>query len=159
MDRVDRATRSRMMSSVRAKNTKGEVGIRKRLFARGFRYRVHRNGLPGTPDLVLRRHNAVVFINGCFWHQHGCGRSKLPETRRNWWKAKLEENKERDRRVCSELRDLGWRVALVWECAYRSPGLSTSTALDSVADRLAGFLQSNRQTIEISGQGDDHDQG
>ena len=97
------------MSSVRAKNTKLEVEIRRRLFSMGFRYRLHRKNLPGTPDVVFLKYRSVVFINGCFWHYHGCHLSSIPETRRSWWMAKLEETARRDAEAVSELRKLDWR--------------------------------------------------
>ena len=123
MDTVDRETRSRMMSSVRSKNTKLELEIRHRLFRCGLRYRLHVKDLPGNPDIVLPKYSVVIFIHGCFWHLHGCERSKLPETRKEWWKEKLESNKKRDMKDVQELKDLRWRIVIIWECSYRKPGM------------------------------------
>ena len=122
VDIVDRETRSRMMSAVRAKNTKPELEIRRRLFAMGFRYRLHRRALPGTPDMVFPGYRSIVFIHGCFWHYHGCHLSSLPATREDWWKAKLEDNAKRDVAAVSELRSLGWRVLTIWECHVSTDG-------------------------------------
>ncbi len=116
-DTVDKVTRSKIMSTVRGKNTKLETEIRKRLFAQGFRYRLHACNLPGKPDMVFPKYSAVVFVNGCFWHSHGCARSGIPENRKEWWRKKLQDNKARDTKVLESLRSDGWRVLVVWECS------------------------------------------
>ena len=148
-DIMDRKTRSRMMSSVRAKNTKLELEIRGRLFNMGFRYRLHRNNLPGTPDMVFPKYRSVVFIHGCFWHYHGCYRSSIPGTRSAWWKKKLEENVRRDTVALSELRKLGWRVLIIWECGIRKPKTNHTATLDTISARSAKFLTSKRKQLEI----------
>ncbi len=149
-DVVSKQTRSRMMSSVRAKNTKPELEVRRRLFAMGFRYRLHRRALPGTPDMVFPMYTAVIFVHGCFWHSHGCRFSALPQTRRIWWKKKLADNRLRDRRVVARLRELGWRVLIIWECSFRKPRTNRSDALNRVAYRADRFLRSNQSLLEIS---------
>lgn len=149
LDTVNKETRSRMMSSVRAKNTKLELEVRRRLFAMGFRYRLHGKDLPGTPDVVFPKYEAVTFVHGCFWHYHGCHLSSLPETRRLWWKKKLEENAKRDDRAIFELQEMGWRVLTIWECAFRKPKTKRAEALDAIAVRAADFLKSNRKRLEI----------
>lgn len=119
-DIVDRATRSRMMAGITSKDTKPELVVRRALHARGFRFRLHVRGLPGTPDLVLRRYSAVCFVHGCFWHRHsGCSYATTPATRPEFWKAKFDGNVERDRRSKRDLIEAGWRVAIVWECGLR----------------------------------------
>ena len=148
-DTVDKETRSRMMSSVRAKNTKLELEIRCRLFDMGFRYRLHGKNLPGTPDMVFTKYRSVAFIHGCFWHYHGCHRSSIPRTRRSWWKTKLEENARRDSAAVSELRKLGWRVLILWECGLRKPKTNQAEALDTISARAANFLKSKRKQLEI----------
>lgn len=120
MDIVDAATRSRMMSGIKGKNTKPEVSIRKALHARGFRYRIHVNDLPGKPDLVLPKYSAVVFVHGCFWHGHSCRYFKIPQTRPDFWREKIRKNQLRDKIQESSLLAGGWRVLVVWECAVRS---------------------------------------
>jgi DNA mismatch endonuclease (patch repair protein) len=115
-DVVDTATRSRMMSGIRRRNTRIEVSVRKALHARGFRYRVDDRRLPGRPDIVLPRWNAVVLIHGCFWHSHDCGLCRIPSTRPDFWREKLAGNAARDERSRQTLLDRGWRVAVVWEC-------------------------------------------
>ena len=120
-DRVDRGTRSRIMAAVRSKDTEPELALRRRLHALGLRYRLHDRRLPGTPDLVFPRFGAVCFVHGCFWHRHlGCTGAGIPDTRQEFWKAKLRGNVERDRRHRQSLLRTGWRVAIVWECALRS---------------------------------------
>lgn len=119
----DPDTRSRNMAAVKGKNTKPEVLLRKSLFSRGFRYRIHRNDLPGKPDIVLPRFGAAIFVQGCFWHGHrGCPKFQLPVTRRDFWEAKITGNQDRDQRNIDALIELGWRVLEVWECAFKGKG-------------------------------------
>lgn len=137
------------MSSVRAKNTKLELEIRRRLFGMGFRYRLHEKHLPGRPDLVFPKYRSVAFIHGCFWHYHGCHRSSIPRTRRSWWKTKLKGNVRRDSAALSELRKLGWRVMIIWECGLRKPKIDSEEALIAISARAATFLKSKRKQLEI----------
>ena len=132
IDTVDRAVRSQMMASIRGKDTKPELILRRALHARGFRYRLHDRMLPGRPDLVFRRFRAVCFVHGCFWHRHeACPYATVPATRQEFWQAKFRANVERDRRARKELLEAGWRVAIVWECALRKDGADrTSSMLD-----------------------------
>ncbi|MHA7281979.1 very short patch repair endonuclease [Arthrobacter sp. TMS2-4] len=132
-DTVDPATRSRMMSGIRGTNTKGEVLIRKGLHARGLRYRINVRDLPGRPDIVLPRHYAVVFFNGCFWHQHDCPLFRWPKNREDFWREKLGKNRKRDRRVIAELTGRGWRIGIVWECGLKAAGKNPVLLLDAVA--------------------------
>ncbi|MCX5817440.1 MAG: very short patch repair endonuclease [Proteobacteria bacterium] len=150
-DTVDKQTRSNMMSAVRGKNTKLETEIRRNLFARGFRYRLHARHLPGKPDMVFPKYSAIIFVHGCFWHYHGCARSTIPENRMEWWQEKLQNNKIRDAKALIELCNDGWRVLVVWECSVRRPGLDREKALDSVCIRVGKFLRSERSFLEISG--------
>ena len=137
------------MSAVRSKDTKLELAFRRRLFAMGFRFRLHRKGLPGTPDMVFPKHSAVIFIHSCFWHYHGCYLSDLPQTRRKWWQEKLESNWQRDRKVYRHLRRMGWRVMTIWECSFRKKGLDRESAFDSLAKRAQDFLVSDRQSLTL----------
>lgn len=107
------------MSRIRGRDTAPEMIIRRGLHARGLRYRLHDRPLPGRPDLVFPKYRTVVFVNGCFWHAHGCALSKLPDVRREFWRRKLAANTERDRRAIDALKSAGWRVLLIWECALR----------------------------------------
>jgi DNA mismatch endonuclease (patch repair protein) len=108
-----------MMSGIRGSNTRPELAIRSRLHRAGYRFRLNVRSLPGTPDIVLPRHRAIVFVNGCFWHGHGCHLFKLPATRREFWQKKIRDNRARDRVKVDECKQLGWRVAIVWECALK----------------------------------------
>ena len=119
-DCVDKATRSRTMAAIRSKDTKPEKWVRSALHKQGFRFRLHNKKLPGSPDLVLRKYHAVIFINGCFWHQHeGCKAAHLPKTRRDFWEKKFARNVARDQKVLYQLKVLGWRAAIVWECGLK----------------------------------------
>jgi DNA mismatch endonuclease, patch repair protein len=120
-DRVSSEQRSRNMAAVRATDTAPERAVRSLLHRLGLRFRLHQKLLPGTPDIVLKRHATVVFVHGCFWHGHDCSRGKLPTTRREFWLPKLQRNKERDLQNEKHLRALGWRVLVVWECELRNP--------------------------------------
>jgi DNA mismatch endonuclease (patch repair protein) len=125
-DVVSPETRSRMMSGIRGRDTKPELGVRRYLHARGFRYRLHARELPGRPDIVLPRHRTVVFVHGCFWHRHeGCRFAYTPKSRQEFWLPKLEGNAVRDARDQQRLRDLGWCVEVVWECEVTPEALAT----------------------------------
>jgi DNA mismatch endonuclease, patch repair protein len=150
-DRVDKQTRSKMMSAVRNKNTKLEIEIRQRLFAQGFRYLLHVRNLPGKPDMVLPKYSAAVFVHGCFWHYHGCTRSAIPQNHREWWRKKLQDNKVRDEKSLNEIRRKGLRVLVVWECSVRRSGIDREKVLDFVCLRAGKFLRSKRNFLEISG--------
>ncbi len=119
-DIFDRPTRSRMMGSIRAKNTKPELMLRRYLHAQGFRFRLHRSDLPGSPDLVLPRYRLAIFVHGCFWHRHnGCFYATTPQTRPEFWSAKFDANIRRDASNRKELTKLGWRILIVWECGFK----------------------------------------
>jgi DNA mismatch endonuclease (patch repair protein) len=146
VDVVDPATRSRMMSGIQGKNTKPEMTVRRTLFAAGFRFRQHRRDLPGAPDIVMPGRNIAIFVHGCFWHRHtGCRYSKLPATRPEFWKDKLERNAERDRRAAEGLLLMGWRVLIVWECAIRD-----KLTLASLPEELVTWVVSDSSLGEIS---------
>lgn len=119
-DVVDRATRSRMMSGIKGRNTRPELVVRRALHAAGFRYRLHVPNLPGRPDIVLPKHRAVILVHGCFWHRHpGCRFSTTPATRPEFWAEKFARNVERDARDRRALQASGWRIATLWECGTR----------------------------------------
>lgn len=146
-DVVSPEVRSRMMSSIRSRDTKPELAVRRYLHGRGFRYRLSKKGLPGKPDLVLRRRTAVVFVHGCYWHGHlGCRYATKSATRPEFWRSKIGANIERDMRDIAELRKLGWRVAIIWECALRKKP-------EPALRRLEQFLLSDRARIEIAPSG------
>lgn len=146
-DVVDRQTRSRMMSGIRAVDTKPELLIRKGLYHKGFRYRLHDKKLAGKPDLVLKKYRAVIFIHGCFWHRHDCRLFKWPKTRTEFWHKKLNGNYQNDQRIIQLLREAGWRVCVVWECALKG----ADKDINSVVSLIAGWLTDKEETLEISG--------
>ena len=120
MDNRSKEARSRNMSNIPSTNTKPEETVRKYLFAQGLRYRKNVSKLPGKPDIVLPKYKTVVFVNGCFWHGHeGCKYFVPPKTNADFWNAKFKYNQERDARNYQKLRDLGWRILIVWECEIR----------------------------------------
>lgn len=109
--------RSEVMSKIRSKDSKAEIKVRSALHAAGFRFRLHRKDLPGTPDIVLPKHKLIIFVHGCFWHRHrGCHRASTPKSNSLFWKNKFDKNIERDLKVKSQLISLGWRVTVIWEC-------------------------------------------
>lgn len=107
------------MSQVRGANTKPEMAVRSLLHGMGYRFRLHRKGLPGTPDIVLPGRSVAVFVHGCFWHGHACKAAKMPKSREDYWREKIAGNRQRDRRKRRQLRALGWRVIVVWECELK----------------------------------------
>ena len=111
------------MSRIRSSDTRPEIAVRRTLHAMGFRFRLHRKDLPGRPDLVLPRYRLVLFVHGCFWHQHAaCKLASKPKTRRDYWDPKLAGNISRDEQSAKALRSLGWRVEVIWECETRDTG-------------------------------------
>lgn len=115
------SVRQRIMKSVRSRNTRPELAVRRFLHGAGLRYRLHDRSLPGSPDLVFRTYRAVVFVHGCFWHRHpGCSRATTLKTRTDFWRAKFDANVVRDQAAIAALEEQGWRVLVVWECSTRS---------------------------------------
>lgn len=150
IDVVDSATRSRMMSGIKSKNTKPELLIRKSLHALGLRYRLHSREIIGHPDMVLQKWRVLIFVHGCFWHWHGCRLSKLPSTRTEFWQSKLRGNRERDEKIIKQLINSGWRCVIIWECALR--GKSGKKNLENIAVELASWIRQSKQTVwEIKG--------
>lgn len=122
-DIVSVPARSRMMSGIRNRDTKPEIKLRRALHTGGLRYRLHVSGIPGRPDIVLPKYNAVIFVHGCFWHRHrGCRLAYTPKTRLEFWNAKFAANQARDAGTITRLKASGWRVLVVWECQIRSGG-------------------------------------
>ena len=143
-DVVDQATRSRMMAAIQGRNTKPEVALRRGLHRSGFRYVLHDRRLPGRPDIVFPRYQAVVFVHGCFWHRHdGCRYATTPKTRPEFWSKKFEANVARDQRNRQAVSEAGWKTAVVWECALRGP------RLDETVARVSQWLRSGSRWIDI----------
>lgn len=134
LDSLTPERRSAVMSRIRSKNTRPEMEVRRLAHSWGYRFRLHRRDLPGTPDLIFPRLRKAVLVHGCFWHHHSaCQNAVMPKTRRDWWQAKLTANAVRDERNIALLRADGWDVLVIWECAVRS---------GSFASTLAQFLGS-----------------
>jgi DNA mismatch endonuclease (patch repair protein) len=143
-DHIDAAARSRTMAAIRSKNTRPEKWVRSALHKQGFRFRLHNKTLPGSPDLVLRKYHAAIFINGCFWHQHeGCKSSHLPKTRLEFWERKFARNVARDQNVLYQLKIMGWRAAIVWECGLKPK------CREVVLGLLVGWLRSDAEYFEM----------
>lgn len=135
-----------MMSGIKGKDTKPEIVVRKALFAAGYRFRLHRKDLPGAPDVALPGRKVAIFVHGCFWHMHAsCKNAKLPSTRPEFWKAKLQGNVDRDGRTVESLRALGWRVLTVWECSTRDPEV-----VASLSAKLSEWIESADAVGEFS---------
>lgn len=149
MDIVTQSKRSEMMAGIKGKDTKPEISVRKELFKRGYRYRVNVKNLPGKPDIVFPKFSAVVFVNGCFWHQHECHLFKWPGTRPDFWKKKIGGNRDRDIKVRNELLEAGWRVLTVWECALKG---KTKMALGDIVGCIEAWLESGEEHKEIEGR-------
>ena len=124
MDRIDSATRSRIMASVRSKNTQPELRVRSAAHKLGLRFRLHHPGLPGKPDIVFPSRHIALFVHGCFWHGHNCPHGqRMPSTNPEYWRNKIRRNMERDAGVQAELRELGWKPVIIWECQVNADGL------------------------------------
>lgn len=123
-----------MMSGIRGKDTKPELLIRRGLFRRGLRFRLHISRLPGKPDIVLSKYKAVILVNGCFWHGHGCSLFKWPSSRVDFWRKKIVANKKHDAESTGLLKAQGWRTLVVWECSTKGVGKwPTEKLLDTIS--------------------------
>ena len=116
IDVFSKDKRSKIMAAIRSKNTRPELIVRKYLFAKGFRYRINHPHLPGHPDIVLRKYRTCIFVNGCFWHGHDCPKGHIPKTRQDFWRTKINRNRERDKEEQRRLAEMGWHCITVWEC-------------------------------------------
>lgn len=137
MDTLTPEDRSEIMRRIRSKDTRPEMSVRRMVYRMGYRYRLHDRRLPGSPDLVFRSRNKIIFVHSCFWHRHPdphCRLARLPKSHLDFWIPKLEGNRERDLRNLELLRRTGWTVLVVWECSLRHP--------DAVAHEISEFLES-----------------
>lgn len=138
MDRITPEQRSAVMASIRSRDTKPEMLVRRVAHALGYRFRLHSRSVPGSPDLVFARLRAVVFVHGCFWHRHTCATGrKVPKSRLEYWGPKLARNAARDKRTLRTLRRDGWRVLVIWECQTRDA--------ERLRERLGGFSCAKHQ--------------
>lgn len=142
MDNLSSEDRSWCMSRIRSKGMKPEMAVRSMVHRLGYRFRLHRSDLPGRPDIVLPRHNAVIFVNGCFWHWHPdpeCPIAGLPKSNIQYWKPKLSRTRRRDIEHTVCLKDIGWRVLTIWECQLRNPA--------EVLEQITSFLDSAKNVV------------
>jgi DNA mismatch endonuclease (patch repair protein) len=147
-------SRSALMSRIGGRDTAPELTVRRMLHALGYRFRLHRRDLPGTPDVVFPSRRKAIFVNGCFWHAHGCKIGKPPKSKRRYWTPKLERNRARDRENRHDLHALGWRSMTVWQCQIRNPGGLPRRLISFLGppgnfpiDIPAGKWQANVQTV------------
>lgn len=149
VDHVSAEKRSRIMSAIKGKDTRPEYAVRRLLYSAGYRYRLHVKGLPGKPDIVIRKYHAAIFVHGCFWHGHGCHLSKkLPETRKNFWKKKILSNKQRDEKNINQLIADCWRVCTIWDCALHRQGKIKEEKLLSM---LETWIKGKKKRLDIVG--------
>ena len=133
------------MAAIKSKNTKPELIVRKFLFKRGFRYRIHFNRLPGHPDIVMKKYRTVIFVNGCFWHGHECKFASIPKSNTKFWKDKITRNKERDKLTIKKLALMGWNSITIWECQIKPKTRDdTLNALEHTLNKI--FLMNNNKT-------------
>jgi len=135
-DVFDKEKRSEIMSSVKSKDTRPEIIVRKLLHSMGYRFRLHRKDLPGTPDIVLPKYKKVIFVHGCFWHGHeGCPRAKLPKTNMEFWDAKITKNMTRDAEAMQILSQTGWKSLVIWTCEMKD--------LEQLSKKIRDFLSND----------------
>jgi DNA mismatch endonuclease (patch repair protein) len=137
------------MASVPQRNSKPEIAVRRLVYSMGYRYRIHRRDLPGTPDLTFVGKRKVIFVHGCFWHRHGCKLSTTPKANTRYWSRKFKENQERDRRVERQLACDGWSVLTVWQCQVQDP--------DRLASRILSFLEDGGENANRNSGSESHE--
>lgn len=133
VDNLTPEERSRLMSRVRDKNTKPEMVVRRLAHRLGYRFRLHRRDLPGSPDLVFPSKKKIIFVHGCYWHRHDCKKATTPKTNVDFWQKKFDANTARDDRNLRDLREMGWETLVIWQCEAQR--------LDELADRLVHYLE------------------
>lgn len=145
MDTRTPEQRRRIMQSVRSRNTGPEIALRKALFAAGYRFRIHRKDLPGTPDIVFPARKRAIFVHGCFWHGHDCRKGKLPKSRTDYWADKIEANRARDIRNLAALQKLDWDASIVWQCEIAE--------ICQSLDRISAIVEGRENSIDNRGGG------
>ncbi|MNC42403.1 Very short patch repair protein [compost metagenome] len=138
MDKFTREKRSSIMKNVTSKNTMPEITIRRLLHKMGYRFRLHRKDLPGTPDIVLPKYKKAIFVHGCFWHGHvNCKKAKLPSTNVEFWESKIDGNKMRDERNILKLEEMGWECLIIWTCQIKK------SELQAISKKIQNFIHNN----------------
>jgi DNA mismatch endonuclease (patch repair protein) len=138
--------RRQIMQSVRTKNTGPEIALRSLIHKMGYRFRLHRKDLPGTPDIVFPGRKKIILVHGCYWHGHNCSKGRLPKTKLEYWEPKIARNRKRDEENSTNLKNLGWDVLTVWQCELKDPGL--------LIERLTEFLATDKTNVKFSKQHD-----
>ena|ERR1051326_453090 len=146
MDTRTPQQRRRIMQSVKSRDTGPELVVRRAAHGLGLRFRLHRCGLPGKPDLVLAKHRVAILVHGCFWHGHGCAKGRLPKSRVEFWGPKIERNRSRDASVIAQLENAGWRVLTVWQCETKDR--------DALKNRLVRFFHIRPKGKSVAGRTD-----
>lgn len=150
IDIVDRKRRSEMMAGIHGRDTTPELAVRRIAHRMGLRFRLHRRGLPGRPDLVFPKHRLAVFVHGCFWHRHqGCRYAYMPKSRVAFWTEKFAVNVARDTRQEAELRTLGWRTLVIWECETRDEVTIVHRLAECTGNKAPDLLQESCQRVAI----------
>lgn len=135
MDTFSSNKRSEIMRTIKSKNTSVELLVRKILFSKGFRYRIHKKNLPGKPDIVLKKYRTVIFVHGCFWHGHeNCNKAKLPKTRVEFWSDKIQKNKNRDKQTKQKLIELGWKIIEIFQCELKPKNITPT--MENVIEKI-----------------------
>lgn len=148
-DRITPEQRSRNMQQVHGKNTKPEVYIRRLLFSKGYRYRIHSNHVPGHPDIWMKKYNTALFVHGCFWHRHaGCRFASMPQTRETFWNEKFLRNKERDITVKEQLAVQRIKCLIIWECTLKEMRKNTAVKEEKL-EKIEAFLNAEDMYMEL----------
>ncbi len=145
VDKITKEARSKLMSKIHSNNTGPEITVRRMLRSSGIGYRLHKPKLPGRPDIIMKGRKAVIFVHGCFWHQHDCRIANVPTSNTAYWVEKFKRNKERDQQNLLELRELGWRVLIVWECSLRKKNIEKAKM------EILDWIQSGSSYSQVSG--------
>lgn len=135
-DTFDSATRSWIMAQVTSRNTVPEIYVRRAIHRSGYRFSLHSRNLPGAPDVILPKYKMVIFIHGCFWHWHGCKRSRMPSSNKDYWTKKIAKNVQRDKECQAKLSSLGWECRIIWECELAKSTIHLISELDSERAKL-----------------------
>ena len=152
-DTLTIAERSRLMAKIKGKNTAPERAVRSLLHRAGYRFRIHVRGLPGTPDIVLPRHRAIIFVHGCFWHRHAnCKIATTPQSHRKFWADKFARNVANDRKHRRRLRRLGWKVVIVWSCQLKHSDRVLAKIEKVLKPRIAAYARSAPADIPIAAE-------
>ena len=149
VDVVSKRKRSQMMAGIKGKDTSIELLFRKALHRKGYRYRLHQSTLPGKPDMVFPKYNAIILINGCFWHGHNCHLFKMPTTRTEFWTKKIGRNIEKDNEVREQLSESGWRILTIWECSVKG---KTRLEFEQIIKDIENWLGIGEMYREIRGK-------